>query len=159
MDLISHGLWGIAITNKKVNPILAFFSGSLPDLVSSGLGFVYLLIYKGVFWSTNTWSLLPLWIQTLYYFSHSLLGAITFFIIITIFRWPKILLLPYLFHLFLDVFTHAGSPINRLVFPLEINSTFHVTTNWWDNYWLIIINWALLLILLFWQNKRPSGQA
>lgn len=151
MDIISHGLWGIGIIDKKIKPWWSFLSGALPDLISSGFGFIYLLFWQNVLWSTTTWSLLPNWIQALYQYSHSLLGALVFLLAILIFGWPKILIWPYLFHIILDVFTHTGDPINRLLFPSRINSDFFIQSNWWENFWLILINWLVIVIYFSWR--------
>lgn len=151
MDLISHGVWGATIVRRPKLLFPAFISGALPDLISTVAGFVYLQITQGLT-LTFAWSALPAWSQYLYFYGHSLFGLVIFSALIIIFtRHAKILILPYAFHIFLDLFTHVGDPLARLFYPWINSSPERLWgTNWWEHPEVSVINWTLLIIVDVW---------
>lgn len=146
MDMISHGVWGATIARRPKLLIPIFISGLLPDLISTVAGFIYLEIVHGLS-LTFDWNTLPDWSRFLYGYSHGLIGLATFSILIIIFaRRYLILILPYAFHIFLDLFTHNGDPLARLFYPLvNYNSQRLWGLNWWENPWTSLVNWTLII--------------
>jgi len=146
--MISHGVWGTTIVRRPKLLVPAFISGLLPDLISTVAGFFYLQITQGpnfVF----VWSALPTWSRVLYGYSHGLLGLAIFSSLIIIFtRRYWILIYPYAFHIFLDLFTHSGDPFVSLFYPLlDYNSQRLWGWNWFEHPLASVINWTLLIII------------
>lgn len=148
MDIISHGVWGTTIIRKPKLFIPIFISGLLPDLISTVIGFVYLQIVNGFDLNFN-WGLLPDWSRVLYSYSHSIVGLIIFSILIMIFaRHYLILIFPYAFHIFLDLFTHVSDPLARIFYPfVEYDSSRLWGINWWEYPWTSIVSWWLLIVI------------
>ena len=159
MDVLSHGLWGATILRDRKLIWWAFLSGMLPDLLGSGSGFIYLLTI-GEFWGRNTWQLLPDWSRELYRLHHSLLSVAVYFVLLTIFlRNYPMLILPYLLHVLMDVPVHATDMMNRLFYPLVVDSGVY-GLNWWEHWWIEAANFCALviinLVLFLRRRKRLS---
>jgi len=160
MDIISHGIWGATIVRRPKLLIPILLSGFLPDLISTVIGFFYLQITEGIN-LTFIWNSLPAWSQVLYGYSHSLVGLVIFSILIIIFaRNYLILIIPYAFHIFLDLFTHVSDPLVRLFYPfVNFNSDRLWGINWWEHSWISIVSWTLLILInfgLFFYHKRQK---
>jgi len=149
MDIFSHALWGATIVRTKTLVFGALLAGAAPDLLGSGPGFLYLLLAHHRIWSTTTWILLPGWMVGNYHLWHSLLGAGIFFMLLLFLAerfW--ILILPFLLHIFVDLFTHQGYIWYRLFFPFvryDINRISGI--NWWEHRWIWVTNFGLLILI------------
>lgn len=148
MDIISHSVWGATIVRRPKLLIPILISGSLPDLISTVIGFIYLQFTQGFNFSFD-WNTLPTWSRDLYGYSHSLIGLVIFSSLIIIFaRQYLILIYPYAFHIFLDLFTHSGDPLARLFYPLiNYNPQRVWGLDWWKYPWTSVINWTLIVII------------
>ena len=110
MDTFSHALWGKGLFGYRKYRLLAIFFGAFPDLSSFGLYFFYNLIFNFSQFQMGKPSLetIPYWVHKSYDFSHSLVVACIFLIIIYFIN--KDIFFPMLawpFHILLDVFTHS----------------------------------------------------
>lgn len=164
MDIISHGIWGSTIIRRPKMVILAFISGTLPDLASTVAGFLYLQFSKGPTLAFN-WNTLPAWSTYLYSFTHSLLGLSIFSVLLIVLaRRYLLLIIPYALHLLLDLFTHAGDPLERLFYPwIKYNSARAWGFNWWEHPWTSLLNWGVILIIniglfAYYRHKRSQKQ-
>ena len=148
MDIISHGIWGATIVRRPKLLIPILLSGFLPDLISTATGFLYLQITQGIN-LTFSWSSLPVWSTALYGYSHGLIGLVIFSILIIIFaRNYLILIIPYAFHIFLDLFTHVSDPLARIFYPFVKYSGDRLWgINWWEHPWTSIVSWTLLILI------------
>ncbi|MDO8469519.1 MAG: hypothetical protein Q7S84_00675 [bacterium] len=170
MDLLSHALWGATIVRKRHLVWWAALFGALPDLVGSAPGFLYLLFARGILWGTDTWQLMPAWTHDAYHLSHSLLGiAVVAVTLACVGKWHArttdtvrsggwlILILPFSFHIVLDLFTHVTDPLARLLFPFVAWDAAHVIgVNWWESGWIIATNIATLILMnaFLWRRWR-----
>ena len=110
MDTISHALWGKGLFGYRKYRWLSFLFGALPDLLSFGLYFLFNLISNPSTMRLGKPELseIPSWVFSLYDFSHSIIIAIIFIIIVYFIN--KDLYFPMLawpFHIVLDFFTHS----------------------------------------------------
>ncbi|MCH7492694.1 metal-dependent hydrolase [Patescibacteria group bacterium] len=147
MDVMSHAVWGATIVRKRPEMWWAAFIGALPDLLTALYGLIrfkgkYLLYMSNLRLTANKDDTY----FKVYYFFHSLL-PISVVAIVIYFMAPSylILVLPYYFHIFLDVFTHRGIWGTRLFYPIS-NFHFH-GRDWWKNRWISIINWSMLIVI------------
>ncbi|MDI6821243.1 MAG: hypothetical protein QMD65_03700 [Patescibacteria group bacterium] len=158
MDIVSHALWGVTVIRKKPLVWWALIFGILPDILSTGLGGIFLLFRYGSFWPENGWSLLPEWIKILYHINHSLLGVLIMFAILTVIsRKILLLIIPYVLHIVIDLFTHEGDIIYRLFMPLiNYNPNRVLGLNWWEHSWIWWLNIILLISanLIIWLIRR-----
>lgn len=146
MDILSHGLWGATIVRKRKLVWWALLAGMAPDILGSAAAFVYLLTI-GKFWGTASWQYLPQWTKDLYLFNHSLLAVLIYWIVLFVFaREYDILILPYIFHVLLDVFTHDTIMLNRLFYPAVFQSGMQ-GLNWWQHWWIMGLNIAGLALI------------
>ena len=146
MDILSHGLWGATIVRRRKFVWWAILAGMAPDILGSGPAFVYLLTI-GKFWGTGTWQYLPQWTKDCYLFHHSLVAVLIYWAVLFVFaREYDILILPYLFHVFLDVFTHDTIMVNRLFYPNHVESGVQ-GLNWWEHSWIMLLNAAALILI------------
>lgn len=161
MDIFSHAVWGATLVRKRPLVWWALLFGAGPDILGSGPGALYLLVVKGVFWGTNTWQLMPDFFRQNYAFWHSILGiaAIAIFLLIAGRRY-LMLLLPFSFHVLLDLFTHETDILSRLFHPFTPYLPERVVgANWWESSWMLWVSTALLiginlLVLLKSKNKK-----
>lgn len=159
MDILSHGLWGATILRERRFVWWAFLSGMAPDLLGSGGAFVYLLSI-GEFWGTGTWQLLPKWAREVYHFHHGVLGAALYFYILSIFvRSFRLLILPYFLHVLMDALVHTNDSIDRLLYPIALNTGIH-GLNWWEHWWIMALSvGGLVFVNVFlWLRKRDTDQ-
>ena len=149
MDVFSHALWGPTIVRKRKLLALALAFGMLPDLVGATVTYTMDAIFHVPI------ERIPSFFINLYYSTHSLLAIIILFIILLLFfRKYLILTLPYLFHLILDLPTHAGVYANRPFYPFS--SFAFEGIRWEDNWWTIALSAMGLLIinLIFYLMKK-----
>ena len=110
MDTISHALWGKGLFGYRQYRYLALLFGALPDLLSFGIYFLFNLLTNpfNMEFGKPSLSSLPNWLFYLYDFSHSMIIAFIFIIIVykinkqicfTMLAWPL--------HIFIDFFTHS----------------------------------------------------
>ena len=110
MDTVSHALWGKGLFGYRKYGYLALLFGALPDLLSFGIYFLFNLLTNPFSMELGKPSLdsLPSWLFFLYDFSHSIIIAFIFIIIVykinkqicfTMLAWP--------FHILIDFFTHS----------------------------------------------------
>ncbi len=155
MDTLSHGLWGGVLFGQKNKKAFwwAFIFGLIPDIFSFGFWFIPVIFGK---WSRLDFTagppdpnLIPIYIDYLYNITHSLvIFAIVFFLVWLILKKPIIPMLAWLFHVFLDIFTHSAD-----FFPTPFLWPFsdYYFNGWsWGNSWVFIANLVLLVILYLW---------
>ncbi len=106
MDTISHALWGKGLFGYRKYKWLPLFFGTIPDLASFGIYFLFNLIINPstMKFGKPELSEIPSWVFNLYNISHSLIIAMIFILIAYIFKrdicfamlaWP--------FHIMLDL--------------------------------------------------------
>lgn len=159
MDIVSHALWGGTIIRKKPYLWWAFFFGAAPDILGSGPGFLYLLFSRHILWSSATWPLLPQILKDNYFLWHGLFAAaIVSLAIFIIRREAWFLILPYLLHSFVDIFTHQADPLSRLFSPfVSYDSNRVLGLNWWESAWIWWLTTALLTsinLLIAYKNRK-----
>jgi membrane-bound metal-dependent hydrolase YbcI (DUF457 family) len=158
MDFISHALFGkLFQTTSKLHSLkeklIVISFAFLPDLP---VAFVYLLLgraHNRPFWIpyNSDWigvrEAHPWWAAS-WEIPHSIFFL--FLIIIPLvfyFRWPKIAILSYFSHIFLDLFTHTGEWGLKPFYP--INFLVNGFTDAWA--WplkYMMLSWALLVIVI-----------
>ncbi len=182
MDILSHGLWAVAIarganlkTGKRVmRSGLAFFFGIFPDVFAFAIPTLVMLwgfVSGDASLSTSSTSAGPPSLgspamlslaYSLYNLSHSLVVFAIVFLVIAFVRGRRPLweLSGWLFHILCDIPTHSGE-----FFPTPV---FWPLSDWrfdgfsWGRPWFILANYgALLLVHLFltWKSrsrKQPS---
>lgn len=159
MDILSHAAWGATLVRKRPLVWWALLFGIAPDILGSGPGALYLMFVKGVLWGNNTWQLLPEFLRQNYELWHSLFGLAIFGIILLLIqRRFLILLLPYFFHIVLDLFTHKTDILSRLFYPFVRYNMNRVTgMNWWENgyiWWFSTAILVLVNILIYRRQKN-----
>lgn len=170
MDIVAHALWTTAaatLVRRKVNrPIhlgWAAFWGVIPDLVSFTIPACLRIWWRltGV-----TKSLLPTangphfeWVWGVYNCSHSaLIFAMCFGAACLILRRTPIVMLGWLLHIGIDIFTHRGWFATHFLWPA---SEVHFDGIPWETGWLLLANYAALaatFALLWrhgWQRTAP----
>lgn len=118
MDILSHGLWGSIIFGRKNRRSFwwSFFFGIAPDFFSFGIFMIIRFIDSAM---TGVWRLhtgkpelheLPSYVSSLYNLTHSfVVFLVVFFLVWLIFKKPIWEMCAWLFHIFLDLFTHSTS--------------------------------------------------
>lgn len=177
MDPFSHALWagGFAkLINLNKNIKLKFnfwwaaFFGVFPDII--GFAIPYIIWFFGLIFGTYKFSNISLnlfhpttiqfpysgLVSQFYNFSHSLIiFAFVFLIVFLIFKKPVWIMLGWLLHIVIDIFTHVREQYTTpILWPVS---------NWtigglifWRNNWFIIIDLVLLVIfygVLFYLEK------
>lgn len=110
MDTISHALWGKGLFGYRKYRWYALLFGAIPDLLSFGIYFLYILISQPQNYKPGKPALdeLPSWVFSLYDFSHSIIVAFIFIAIAyKINRDFSFPMLAWPFHIVLDIFTHS----------------------------------------------------
>jgi len=110
MDTLSHALWGKGLFGYRKYKWYALFFGAIPDMLSFGTYFLFNIITnpKDIKMGKPLLSEIPNWVFQLYDFSHSIIIASIFIIII--YKLNKELsfcMLAWPFHIMLDFFTHS----------------------------------------------------
>ena len=152
MDIISHGLWGSLVFGRKnkLTFLIAFLIGIAPDLFS--FGFYTLLTWLGIEqrldWASGVppMSLIPAYIHLLYNITHSLIIFIIIFALVwLIARKPVWIMLAWLLHIIIDIFSHSLEFFpTPFLWPL---SDYVFNGIMWGNPYIFFPNWILLLIL------------
>ena len=155
MDTLSHALWGKGLFGYRKYTKFAIFFGLLPDLFSFGIYFLFNLLTSPFNYKMGKPELseLPLWVFTLYDFSHSLVIAIIFILIA--FKINKDFCFPMLawpFHIILDFFTHSikffPTPI---LWPI---SDYRFDGIPWSNPYIFFGNYICIIILFIYRFKK-----
>lgn len=128
MNIVAHGLWGVALTPKKQHRrhLEAVFWSVAPDLLWGSVTIPYLLFRD---FGTN-WDSSPLWFYHLYGFGHS---VIIWFAVSGVlfalrkFRWPLFL---WLFHIAADILGHTSFS-TPFLYPL-LRFTWTSPFSWTD---------------------------
>lgn len=153
MDTLSHGLWGgVAFGRKNKKSFwLAFSIGIAPDIFSFGVLFLSFLFSRETNFRSGPPdpSLIPVYIDQLYNFTHSLvIFALVFFICWIIFQRPIMEILAWGIHIILDMFTHSFDFFpTPFLWPV---SDFKINGNSWSEPWIFIPNVISLLIFYYW---------
>ena len=155
MDTLSHALWGKGLFGYRKYRWFSFLFGALPDLLSFGIYFLFNLFNL----KTETPSIneIPDWVYSLYDFSHSLVIASIFIMIVykinKDFAFP---MLAWISHIMLDFFTHSLEFFPTPIFwPL---SDYQFDGIPWSNPVIFLAN-VLLIFLLFiyrWKTKKEN---
>jgi len=161
MDIFSHALWGVTIVRKQNLFWWVALTGMAPDILGTGPGFIYIMIKYHVFISYKTWNLLPYWMNVSYSFWHGLPAVVLIWLLFYLFaRGYQVIIWPYAWHIFIDLFSHHNNILARLLFPLpnpwpQLNWFGY---DWWQYSTVWIINLVLLVIvnLYFWWPKVLS---
>lgn len=143
MDIVSHALWGYAITLRKSKFLLAALFGALPDLFAFTIPFIFNL-FNGGFDHHN----IPVfgeYVNVLYSISHSLFIAILVFAIIYAIRKKVyIWMLGWPLHILIDIPTHSleffATPF---LFPI---SDLRFDGIPWSNPFIFFTNWTLIAL-------------
>ena len=153
MDTVSHALWGKGLFGYRKYGWYALLFGSIPDLLSFGLYFLFKLISNPTNLQMGKPNLetIPYWVFNLYDFSHSIIIAFVFIIIN--FFINKDLCFPMLawpFHILLDFFTHSAkffpTPIFWPIFDYKFDGIP------WSNPYIWFFN-VFCIILIFIYRK------
>lgn len=113
MDTLSHGLWGGIIWGRKNRKSfwLSFLFGVTPDLLSFGIFMIVRLatsMRDGVNFGRPELHSIPQYVNTMYNITHSLVTFSVLFVLLwIIFKKPIWESCAWLFHIFLDMFTHS----------------------------------------------------
>ncbi|HLC85729.1 MAG TPA: hypothetical protein VJG30_00360 [Candidatus Nanoarchaeia archaeon] len=144
MDVFAHAFWTYAIFHKKRYRWPATLFGVLPDIISFGPFFLYMIITRTPF-NRNS-EAIPDYIYQSYNITHSLLifsvTVLVFYLIIRSIPWP---LLAWGIHIIIDIPTHT-----REFFPTPILwpiSDINVSGISWGTPWFMIVNYSALVIV------------
>lgn len=169
MDIVSHGLWGSLAFGRRNRRVFwyAFFLGIAPDLFSFGLYTVG--TWTGFFdhpdWRSGRHpdpSQIPLFVHTLYNYTHSLVIFLAVFLVVwAIRRRPLWILGAWGLHILVDIPTHSSAFFaTPFLWPLS-NYRFDGVS--WGTPWIFFPNVAALALLyigwFFWRKRRlAAGQ-
>jgi len=155
MDTLSHALWGKGIFGYRKYRWLPFFFGAVPDLLSFGVYFVYRIISGSFFLKFGKPAIedIPVWVVSLYDFSHSLVVALIFIGIVFLFKkefcfpmlaWP--------FHIILDFFTHSVQYFPTPIFwPI---SAYRFDGIPWSHPNIFFTNILCIIMLYLYRNRK-----
>ena len=155
MDILSHGLYGsIAFGRRNKKSFwLAFFFGIAPDLFSFGIFFIQRLFE----WESGGVvqngppdpSTIPVYVQSFYNVSHSLIIFLIVFAVVWFVRKKPLLeLLAWPLHILVDIPTHSTQFFpTPFLWPF---SSYGFDGVPWGNPWIFIPNVVLLLSLYVW---------
>ena len=159
MDIFAHAFWTYALFHKKKYKWTATLFGVLPDILSFGFYFLY-LVFTGFTFVRNEGAI-PGYVFTLYNVTHSffifLITVLVIYFILKKFPW---LMLGWGLHILIDFPTHT-----REFFPTPILwpiSDFNINGIAWSNKWFMIINYSALVIVYSWifykmnKNKKKN---
>ena len=156
MDTFSHALWGKGLFGYRKYRWFSILFGAIPDLFSFGIYFIYNLIVNPYSMKLGKPKLseIPDWVFSLYDFSHSLIIAI--FFILIVYKINKDFFFPMLawpFHILIDFFTHS-----REYFPTPILwpiSDYRFDGIPWSNPYIFLANIiGICLIFIYRKNNR-----
>jgi hypothetical protein len=151
MDFISHGLWGGAAFGRKSKKFFLLAAGIsiLPDILTEGLFFVLYLLNIGGMpgWEQGHPNITdyPLFAQTLYNVTHSLIVfAFVFLAIWVIRKKPLWIIGAWGLHILIDIPTHSLALFpTPFLWPL---SDWRINGIGWDNPYVFAIDITLLII-------------
>ena len=154
MDTLSHALWGKGLFGYRKYRWFSFFFGAMPDLFSFGIYFIFLFITKPLNIELGKPALneIPNWVFSLYDFSHSLIIALIFILII--FKINKAFCFPMLawpFHIILDFFTHSIQYFPTPIFWPISNYRFNGIP--WSNPYVMGINIVCIFLIFIYRKK------
>ena len=154
MDTLSHAMWGKGFFGYRKYRWFSFFFGAVPDLFSFGIYFIFNLITKPYNLSFGKPALdeIPPWVFSLYDFSHSLIIALIFIMII--FKVNKELSFPMLawpLHILLDFFTHSIQYFPTPIFWPISNYQFNGIP--WSNPYIMLINFIGIFLIFIYRKK------
>jgi len=154
MDTLSHALWGKGLFGYRRYRWYSFFFGAIPDLLSFGLYFLFNLIVNpfDMRFGKPELSEIPIWVFSLYDFSHSLIIALIFIgVVYTINKDFCFPMLAWPFHILLDFFTHSLKYFPTPIFwPI---SDYRFNGIPWSNSYIMLIN-ILCIFLVFIYRKN-----
>ncbi|MFH0951967.1 MAG: hypothetical protein V1838_02125 [Patescibacteria group bacterium] len=152
MDIISHGLWGAAVAPQKELIISSMISGIVPDLWTIPFLLRYAFVKRLRKMSLSEfWNTIPPELHKLYHYFHSFVILVVIAVIMVwLFKVIWWLLLPWLIHLVLDIFSHQGDLRAKMFYPLS-KYRFRSFTNWFESPVLTIVNWVVVLIIVTWR--------
>lgn len=154
MDYISHGLWSYIFFYKIKRPFYAVIFGLLPDSVSWLIYFFYRLLSGGMPRRPIV-AEIPAWVFLLYDISHSLIvAAIIISIIFLIWKKVPLYIFAWPIAIVIDVFTHTREFLpTPFLWPL---SDWKFPGISWGTKWFVIINYMLIVVLLFLINYEKK---
>jgi membrane-bound metal-dependent hydrolase YbcI (DUF457 family) len=155
MDIISHGLWGGIIFGRenKKDFFWAFVIGVAPDLFSFGIftAMRTLGLASGPDWGNGVpnASLIPVYVHSLYNFTHSLIVFALVFALVTIIRRkPFIPMLAWFLHILMDIPTHSTRFFpTPFLWPI---STYKINGIPWSHPVIFFSDIVILFILYIW---------
>ena len=154
MDTFSHALWGKALFGYRKFRWFSFIFGAIPDLLSFGLYFIFNLVTNpfGMKFGKPELSELPDWVFLSYDFSHSLIVAIIFILIV--YKINKDFCFPMLawpFHIMLDFFTHSIQYFPTPIFwPI---SDYRFDGIPWSNPYIMLLNDVSIFLVFIYRRK------
>ena len=155
MDTFSHALWGKGLFGYRKFRWFSILFGAFPDLFSFGVYFIYNLIINPTSMKMGKPELseIPNWVFTLYDFSHSLIIAL--FFVLIVYKINKNFSFPMLawpFHILIDIFTHS-----REYFPTPIFwpiSDYRFDGIPWSNPYVFLLNVIGIFLIFIYRRKR-----
>lgn len=151
MDLFAHIIWTSILFYNVDSVALAVLFSVLPDILSFGPNFLYIVFTKG-FSGLRVKSVrefaenLPPYVFTVYNITHSLVVFGAAFSLMWMFFGPPVYMLGWLFHILLDIPTHC-----RKVFPVKFLyplSEYAFPGVNWSTKWFMAANWGSIIAFL-----------
>lgn len=155
MDTVSHALWGKGLFGYRKYRWFSFLFGAIPDLSSFGIYFLFNLLTSPTTLKLGKPELseLPQWVFSMYDFSHSLVTATVFILIVYIinkdFCFP---MLAWPFHILLDFFTHSAQFFpTPILWPL---SDYKFNGIPWSNPYIMVANTICIFLIFIYRRKQ-----
>ncbi len=172
MDILSHAIMGKILATKKVSDkkesrkimYTGIFFSLLPDLAQIPLYLVVGYFAGRSFWFPQIidWvgfrAAHPMWTM-LWEIPHSVFFLILIIIPIVIwFKLPRIAIVAYGFHIFIDLFSHTGEWAVKPLYPFNFTIP-GFTDGWAWPWWGMIISWIVLLLISLIISKIYASSA
>ena len=154
MDTLSHALWGKGLFGYRKYRWFSFLFGVIPDLLSFGLYFLFNLLINPspIKFGKPELSEIPEWVFMLYDFSHSLIIATLFILIV--YKINKDFCFPMLawpFHIVLDFFTHSVQYFpTPILWPI---SDYRFDGIPWSNKYVMLVNVIGVFLVFIYRRK------
>ena len=154
MDTLSHALWGKGLFGYRKYRWFSFLFGVIPDLLSFGLYFLFNLLINPspMKFGKPELSEIPEWVFMLYDFSHSLIIATLFILIV--YKINKDFCFPMLawpFHIILDFFTHSVQYFpTPILWPI---SNYRFDGIPWSNKYVMLVNVTGIFLVFIYRRK------
>ena len=154
MDTFSHALWGKGLFGYRKYRWFSFLFGVIPDLLSFGLYFLFNLLINPspMKFGKPELSEIPEWVFMLYDFSHSLIIATLFILIV--YKINKDFCFPMLawpFHIVLDFFTHSVQYFpTPILWPI---SDYRFDGIPWSNKYVMLVNVVGIFLVFVYRRK------